>query len=54
MGQAKRKMDAIKSGAVEACGNCRFYYPPNQFCRRHAPTVILVGMAQNKISGTAD
>ena len=54
MGEAKQKAVAIAKGAVEACGNCRYFKlignTKGGFCRRHAPTLLWVGMAQNPLN----
>lgn len=53
MGEARRRMEAISSGAVEACGNCRFFWAPAQNCRRAHPIAILVGMKPSVMAGQA-
>lgn len=55
MGEAKRRVEAIASGAEKACGNCQWWMQakgtPVGLCRRLPPIPIFVGGHQQNLAG---
>jgi hypothetical protein len=55
MGEAKRRAEAIASGAEKACGNCRSWSQvkgtPQGHCRRMPPVVLWTGLMKQGLAG---